>query len=214
MGRMLSTCVIYELHEWYVLPNFGFQPGPRLTSLAAAAELSVRKQKRILMADAQFKLEISANAVAWYGAIVATLGALTSLYNVLRDKARVKITYQKDMQVGGIQNLYDPNKTYVDITVINKGRRPIRIAKVAVRTVGKGLKYLLLTDSFFPHVNKILTEEDPTAGFLLEQNEDLLASAWYICVYDGTGKVYRKFMRISPPSWRAWWDQLRNKPKA
>ena len=84
-----------------------------------------------------FRLEISASAVAWYGAIVATIGILVSLYNVLRDRARIKIKYQEDMQIIGPQTVYDSNKTYFNITVINKGRRPVNITKAAIRTIEK-----------------------------------------------------------------------------
>lgn len=73
-----------------------------------------------------YTLEIKANLVAWYGAVVATGGLLISAYNVFRDKARVKIEYNTNQRIigGGVNSPYDENKTYICITVINKGRRP------------------------------------------------------------------------------------------
>ena len=151
-----------------------------------------------------FRLEISASAVAWYGAIVATIGILVSLYSVLRDRAKIKIKYQKDMQIIGPQTVYDPNKTYFNITVINKGRRPVNITKAAIRTVGGERKYALLSDSFLAHRNRILNESNPTTEFMMEQIEDLLASAWFICVYDATGRAYRKFVHPFLPLSNLW----------
>jgi len=151
-----------------------------------------------------FKLEISASAVAWYGAIVATVGILVSLYNVLRDRARIKIKFQRDMQIIGPQPVYDPNKTYFNITVINKGRRPVNITKAAIRTIGRERKYALLSDSFSAHRNRVLNESNPTTEFMMEQIEDLLANAWFICVYDATGRAYRKFLHPLLPLSNLW----------
>jgi hypothetical protein len=140
-------------------------------------------------------VEISANAVAWYGAIVATVGFLVSLYNVLRDRAKIKITYSKDMMVGGPQAIYDPKKTYFNITVINRGRRPINITKAALRTFEPGKKkFLLLIDSFAAHRNRVLDESKPTTEFMIEQDDEMLANSWFISIYDATGRSYRKYV--------------------
>jgi hypothetical protein len=140
------------------------------------------------------KIEISVTTVAWYGAIVATAGMLVSLYNMLRDRAKIRITYQKDMRIGGAQNIYDPSKTYFNITVINRGRRPINITKAALRTLKTDKKYTLLADSFLAHRNRVLDESRPTTEFMMEQTEEVLAKTWYICVYDATGRTHRKFV--------------------
>lgn len=150
------------------------------------------------------RLEITASAVAWYGAVVATAGMLVSLYNVFRDRAKVKIKYQKDMQIIGPQTVYDPNKTYINITVINVGRRPINITRAAFRTLGTKKKYALLADSFMAHRNKVLDETNPTTDFMTEQNEELMVNVWFICVYDATGRVYRKYVHPSLPFSRLW----------
>jgi len=148
-----------------------------------------------------FKFEISADAVAWYAAIVSTLAMLILLYGALRDRGRIKINYQKDMQVLGHHPDYDPNKTYVNITVINKGRRPVNITKAGVRVLGAKRKYALLNDSFSTQRNRVLTEAEPTTEFMMEQDEALFGNAWFICVYDATGKVYRKYLHPLLPIW-------------
>jgi hypothetical protein len=151
-----------------------------------------------------FRLEISASVVAWYGAIVATVGILVSLYNVLRDRARIKIKYQRDMKIVGPRAVYDPNKIYFNITVINKGRRPVNITKAAIRAIGEKRKYALLADSFSAHRNRVLNESNPTTEFMMEQVEDWLANAWFICVYDATGRGYRKFVHPFLPLSKLW----------
>ena len=47
------------------------------------------------MALPDLKIEITAITVAWYGAIVATASIFLSLYNVLRDRARIKIKFRR-----------------------------------------------------------------------------------------------------------------------
>lgn len=156
------------------------------------------------MAPDVFKIEISAGAVAWYAAIVATAGILVSLYSVFRDRAKIKIKYQRDMQIIGPQTVYDPNKTYFNITVTNQGRRPVNITKAAFRTIGTLKKYALLSDSFSPHRNRVLDESKPTTDFMTEQDEVLLANTWFICVYDGTDRIHRKYLHPFLPLSMLW----------
>ena len=66
------------------------------------------------------------------------------------------------------QGTYDENKLYFNIDVINKGRRPIKIEKAAIRIFGKGSPFLLLNDSFTSHRPKVLTEKEPRTSFLAE----------------------------------------------
>lgn len=155
--------------------------------------------------DSYYSIEISATTVAWYGAIVATFGLLLSLYNVLRDRARIKIKYQRDMTITGNQSIYPADKTYFVVTVINKGRRPINISSAGLRTLGRRTKYSLLSDSFSPHRNRVLTEEKPSTQFIVEQYDEVLKGTLYICVYDETGREYRKYLHILPTFWALWY---------
>jgi len=159
------------------------------------------------MLDQTLKVEISATAVAWYGAIVATISTLIALFNYLRDRPKIKIEYRKDIKIIGRQSLYDPSKTYFNITVINKGRRPINITKIAIRVLDlpNKRKFYLLSDSFLITRNRILTEENPTTEFLVEQNLIDFDNAWYISVYDATGQEYRKYLHLFPTFWRIWY---------
>ncbi len=146
----------------------------------------------------QIKLEISANAVAWYGAIVATIAAAVSIFMALRDRARIKIICEKDRIIIGEQSIYPKDKTYFNVSVVNRGRRPIRIEKVAFRTIGRKKRFALFSDSFLQERRKVLTEEYPRTDFMTEQDEDLLKSVWYIAIYDGAGKTYKKYLKFFP----------------
>lgn len=156
------------------------------------------------MLNQVLKIEISATTVAWYGAIMATLSIVIALLNYLRDGPKIKIEYRKDMRMVG-QGLYDSSKTYFNITVINKGRRPINITKAAMRILGFEQKFDLLTDSFLVTRREVLTEENPATEFLLQQDLLDFQNAWYIVVYDATGREYRKYLHLLPTFWRIWY---------
>ncbi|PIS43064.1 MAG: hypothetical protein COT24_00170 [Candidatus Kerfeldbacteria bacterium CG08_land_8_20_14_0_20_40_16] len=140
----------------------------------------------------ELSINISATAVAWYGAILATISFIYSAYSVWRDKARIKIEFKKDVQVMNMP-LYDSKNKYINISVINRGRRPIRIEKALLKMVNaKG--FSLLSDSFVEHRRKILTEEHPCSDFLCLQDDINPDKIWYILVIDGTGKKYIKYL--------------------
>lgn len=143
-------------------------------------------------------IEISASVVAWYGAIVATTSALISFIHFLRDRAKIKVECRSDMQIAGNTGPYSPDKTYFNVTVINRGRRPVNITKAAIRNLGTYKKFLLLTDSFSSSRNRVLTEDNPTTEFFIVQSEALLDSSLYVCVYDATGREYRKYLHRFP----------------
>ena len=156
--------------------------------------------------SSEYTFEISATTVAWYGAIVATVGASISIYNVLRDRPKIIITYQKDMNIYGPQSVYPKDKTYISVTVINKGRRPVNIIKAGLRTLGAKRKFAIFNDSFSKHRKRILTEESPTSEFMVEQDDkmlEMLSGSWYIWAQDATGKMYRKYLHRFPYIWRA-----------
>ena len=51
------------------------------------------------MIEKLINIEISATTVAWYGAIVATISVAVALFNYLRDRARIRINYRKNMKI-------------------------------------------------------------------------------------------------------------------
>jgi hypothetical protein len=138
-------------------------------------------------------IQISANTVAWYAAIVSTVGLLATLYTAWKDRPRVKITINPDMRIRNVPQ-YDPNKTYIDITVRNRGRRPIKIQNVLLklyRTKG----YMVINDSLLQHTVRVLKEDDPRTNFFVEQRFIDPATIEYVVLYDETGKMHIKYHR-------------------
>ena len=82
-----------------------------------------------------FKLEISANTVAWYGAIVATGSVFISFLNFINDRERVRVRYQRSMRVTPASQ-YNPEIDYTLIEVINFSRRPVTIKTVGGEYLG------------------------------------------------------------------------------
>lgn len=152
------------------------------------------------MTNQIFTIEVSANVVAWYAAIVATIGLMVSGYNVWRDKARIKIKYEPSMNLLGDVEAYgfDKEKKYLSISVINRGRRPIRIESASLKILNKK-EFALLIDSFSERRNRIIDEKSPTTTFLVDQSKVDLDSVWYVLITDGTGKSYKKYINLFLP---------------
>jgi hypothetical protein len=64
-------------------------------------------------------------SLALYGAVLSTLTATAQIVSFLRDRANVKVTYQRDMEMIG-----DPSYKGMTLTIlkaVNVGRRPVTI---------------------------------------------------------------------------------------
>jgi len=151
-------------------------------------------------------LQISASTVAWYGAVVATTGLLISLWNSVRDRARVFMQVQTDMEwVGDTRYMPGGKKggSVLILSVINRGRRPVKIERAGVRVLGATHKFKLLTDSFNQGESRVITEESPSTRFTVEQDLIPMDFIWYFVAFDGAGREYRKYHHWIP--WKALW---------
>lgn len=148
------------------------------------------------MFDQIFKIEISASAVAWYGATVATLSAIIAFLNYLRDKARVKVKISQGFIAYG-DHLGD--KVQIFIEAINVGRRPVTLsgAGLALKN-GKQLVVMRPEIISFPYelqegksvqvwVDKNYIFQEVTKG------KTKITHAWY---RDATGKIHKTKFRI------------------
>lgn len=145
------------------------------------------------MAIPSIKFEITSSIVGAYGAIVATVGLVISIFNYFRDRAKIVIVYGLNYYVKNMPG-YDPRKQYIAIDVINRGRRPVRLGNAAFKALSPGS--LLINDSLLRPVT--LTEENPKTTFLIEQDGVDLNKMWYIVVYDAAGRQYRKYLTHFP----------------
>jgi hypothetical protein len=140
------------------------------------------------------QITISADTVAWYGAIVATASVIFSGINLWRDRPRIKILYRKSY----IHNapIYDSNEPYLNIEVINIGRRTIPVGNVGIKLFDGSA--LLLDDSLIRSRNTVLTEQNPRTNFFVLYNIVDFAKSHYISIFDEAGREYKKYFSCIP----------------
>lgn len=77
-----------------------------------------------------FTLSITASVVAWYAALVSTLALCIQIGHFLRDRVKVKVRFQRNMEIMG-----DPtraNIVFTHLEIVNAGRRPVTITNVTL----------------------------------------------------------------------------------
>jgi hypothetical protein len=131
--------------------------------------------------------------VAWYAAVVSTLGLALSLYLALRDRARVVIDARPNYQVLGDPYPYDPNKLYVCITVANRGRRPLTVSVVGLLPRRRGDNAAIVNGSL--HHGPCELAEGKSVNFLAAQDEIDLENVRAVVVRDQTGRLWKQKVR-------------------
>lgn len=142
---------------------------------------------------------ISGNAVAWYGAILATVGTLVQLLNFLRDRKVVKISYQTNLKMAGGQSvIYGPD-LYVLVKVVNTGRRPVTISTV-------GALYRDGTGAIFPDTRPLMPteiKEGQAIQVIIKQEGIGFEKMAFIEATDAAGTNFR--LGVAPVWRRALW---------
>jgi hypothetical protein len=136
---------------------------------------------------ASFKLEITADTVAWYAAIVATLSVFLSILKFWRDRAKIKITLSKNMSMYPSE-FGDENKTFMVVDIANIGQRPITITKVGFETTTD--KDILLADSLKKGAREL--NEGKSTSYLTDESQISFEKLTTIIVFDATGKKYKR----------------------
>ncbi len=140
---------------------------------------------------------VSTESIALYGAIVATVSIVVSMFSlifqaiaVVRDKknVRVKMTYDNEI-IGGVP-LYKENEDYISIDIVNIGRRPVTITTTGL---------LLYTNKKFLPIDAVrkgrfTLKEGEKESFVMEQK--LVQRYTVRCVFatDAAGTIYRTNM--------------------
>jgi hypothetical protein len=158
-------------------------------------------------------LNVSASSVAWYAAIVATFGVFKAINDLWNDRGRIRIQYQPGMLVKSTGGVYDESKKYFSTTVINKGRRPVKIMHVGAKFFGRE-ETSLFTDSFFKGADRTLTELHPSTIYLTDQTGLSLNKLWYVYAIEAKGKEYRKYADDLPWHWRLYFKLKKYKNNA
>ena len=137
------------------------------------------------------RIEISATAVAWYGAIVATLGLTVTVLNFFRDRSKIKVKVSQGLFVykqgiGGERQII--------IEAINRGRRTVTVTSVGL-SLSDGNKLVITEHMNFRFPFEI--QEGKAIQAFIDVNDvksaigkqgTRVTNAWY---QDATGKIYR-----------------------
>lgn len=140
-------------------------------------------------------------AVAWYGAVIATLSLAVSLYVAWRDRSRIHVTYADGYRLLN-SPIYDPKKDHIVLTVANRGRRPVTIGTAGFRVAGGPGRHVVLNDSLSRGQCEL--GEGKAVDYAITQ--DLLDPAQIIYPWakDAVGRIYRgraRWWRWRPRTW-------------
>lgn len=140
------------------------------------------------------EITITANAVAWYGAIVGSLGILiamlsaaTSIYAVRRDRTKLKLSVVPDMMMTALMAGINTLGPFIIINAANVGRRPIHLASFPWFTLHGETQSLLIKGQWQPTSE---LAENKSSDFYVIQNKIDLSKLKAICVKDQTGRVW------------------------
>ena len=138
-----------------------------------------------------FHVTISGNAVTAYAAIVATCTAAVQLSNYLRDRPRIKLRVQRNMQLYG--DPYYKGEILTLISVLNTGRRPVTISGLGAQRLFPYNPFVLTMTR--PPLPYELTEGKSLIGILPGKEINLSTIDWWEAS-DAVGRMYR--LKVAP----------------
>jgi hypothetical protein len=138
--------------------------------------------------------------------IVAAYGAVLSTINFKRDRAKVKLIVRRNRQVVGDPR-YDFKARFIELQVINVGRRPIMIRSLG--TVG-----------LFPADSHVAADTNPQLPCEITEGQ-FITSLWpqaeidfstidYWEAWDSQEKVYK----LRQASWFRHWKSMRQRKRS
>ena len=137
------------------------------------------------------KIEITTEAVAWYGAIVATLSMLISALKYFRDRTKIKVKVSQGFLA--YPHKLDKN-IQIFIKAVNIGRRPVTLTSVGVSLKNK--KEIVIIDRMTQKLPFKLTEGNQCQAWItkkelldyIKKEKTCVVSAWY---QNASGKIYK-----------------------
>ncbi len=143
------------------------------------------------------RVNISANVVSAYAAVMSTIIATVQAFNYFRDRAHIKIRVQSNMEMIG-----DPRYSGMSLTimyVVNAGRRPITITTVGAYRLFPHKPFVI--PDVRPQCPCELTEGKQLTAIIDQKDLDLSAmESWE--AYTSTGGTFR--LAIVPWYRRRW----------
>ena len=134
--------------------------------------------------------------VAWWGAILGTVGTSLSIWNYWRGRPRIKVSVTKNMLLSQNDMTNNPKEKFICITAANVGRCPVYLSK-AYFTMRTSTKSWLLVGS--RNFSTKILEPGLNRDFLVIQSQHNLSDLREVYVVDA---VERKFKCKIPRSWR------------
>ncbi len=144
-----------------------------------------------------FSITITAETVAWYAAIVATLSVVFSFIQLHRDRVSVKVKTSEGFFLPTDTVMGNGIKIFVE--AINVGRRPATLRSCALNF--KNGKSLLLPNPInisFPYELQegksvsVCFDKKEVLEHMLEENTSVIAAVYQ----DATGKRYSKSLKL------------------
>jgi len=158
-----------------------------------------------------FTLTINASAVAWYAATLSTITTIVQIAHFLRDRVRVKVKIQQNMETFG-----DPVREGITLTIItitNEGRRPVTIRGIGLMHLRQD-KGGIFPDTN-PHMPCELTEGQFATALVDQAQLPRLDDIQYFHAWDASGREYRVNIAAWPKRiyWRIRrrWNRRRKK---
>lgn len=142
--------------------------------------------------------------IAVFGLVAGVIGTVLGVLNFWRDRAKVEVSLQWDMDVTPGSG-YDHTKRWGVISVTNIGWRPIFVSHAALKLPqGYNGTHLVVIAGV---VGKTLTEGAPTERYVVTQDGlEIYAKHWRSLkahVNDSRGRAWRskRLARKDIPSW-------------
>jgi len=135
---------------------------------------------------------VTAGTVAWYAALISTALLIVKVLEYYRERTKVVLKCKGNYRVYGeglYEKLYEKDKDYVVITVINKGKRPVTIQNVGFSQRNRNDKEGILADSFKEGPREL--SEGKSTDYLVQQDLIDLEKIKYFVAYDQTGRQYK-----------------------
>ena len=143
------------------------------------------------MFDEILKIDMSANTVAWYGAIVSTIAIIFNILSYLRDRSKVKVKISQGLL--GYSH-HTENNLQIFIEAINIGRRLVTLTGVGFSLKNRKNLYILEPKSIrFPcelqegKSVQVWTDKKTLLRDVRKEKTSI-QHAWY---KDATGKFYK-----------------------
>lgn len=134
--------------------------------------------------------------VAWWGAILGTLGTGLSIWNFWRDRPRIKVSVAKDILLPENDMTNNSKEKFIMITAANVGRHPVHLYN-AYFTLRTSTKSLILAGP--RNFSTRIVEPGLKSDFPAIQSKCDLSDLSEAYVVDA---VERKFKCKVPRSWR------------